>query len=73
MGTFPSEAPLQYRNKTSEISKIYRCNIKKYVKKLIKLFNSWIENSHRNMNTMFHATFTVKHAEIIVATSKINY
>jgi len=49
MGTFPSEAPLQYRNKTSEISKIYWCNIKKYVKKLIKLFDSWIENSHRNI------------------------
>lgn len=36
-------------------------------------FNSGIENSRRNMNTMFHATFTVKHAKTIVATSMLNF
>src|SRR5688572_7179201 len=36
-------------------------------------FDSEIENSHRNMNTMFHATFIMKHAETIVATLMLNY
>ena len=36
-------------------------------------FNSRIENSRRNMNTMFHATFIVKHVEKIVATLMLNY
>lgn len=43
------------------------CNIEKYVKKLIKS-DSQKENSHRNV---FHATFIVKHAEIIVTISNI--
>lgn len=33
MGTFPLDAPLQHRNKTSAASKIYRCNIEKIYEK----------------------------------------
>jgi hypothetical protein len=57
-GNLSSHIPLQY----------WTC-----VKKLIKLFDSQIENSCRNMNIMFHATFTVKHTRLMDATSKINY
>jgi len=39
---FPIEPPLQYGHKTSTTSKIYRCNIGQYVRKLIKLFDSRI-------------------------------
>ena len=41
--------------------------------KITMSFNSRIENSRRNMNTMFHATFIAKHVEIIIATLMFNY
>jgi hypothetical protein len=34
--------------------------LKKYTKKLLGLFDCGKENSHRNMSTIFHTTFTVK-------------
>ena len=39
-GIFLSDASLQYRSKKPATSKIYRCNVKKYMKKLIKSFDS---------------------------------
>jgi hypothetical protein len=73
METFPSNAPLRYWNKISATLKFYMCNFEKYVTKQIYCLTR-IENC-RNINTMFHTTFTVKHTGTIVEawSIKINH
>ena len=71
MGTLLSDDMLQYRNNIYVQHKKSIGAILKYVKRLNKSFDSWMENSCRNMNTIFHATCNVKHAKIIIATSRI--
>ena len=40
---------------------------------MIVSFHSRIENSRRNINTMFHTTFIIKHVEIVVAIFILNH
>ena len=46
--------------------------LKLYVKMIVS-FHSRIENSRRNINTMFHTTFIIKHVEIVVAIFILNH
>ena len=55
------------------MSELIICNNKTICIQKTLTFGSRMENSHRNINTMFHATSTAEHNETIIATSILVY
>ena len=51
------------------MSELIICNNKTICIQKTLTFGSRMENSHRNINTLFHAISTMEHKEIIIATS----
>ena len=55
------------------MSELIICNNKTICIQKTLTFGSRMENSHRNINTMFHATSTAEHKETITATATAVY